>query len=88
MFSLQLCEASGADIEHVAGAIGFDPGIGPKFLKCGPGFGGSCFQAICVCVCVCVCLCVCVCVCARARVCVSLAHILKIEHEYVHIHNI
>ena len=19
-------------------------GIGPKFLKCGPGFGGSCFQ--------------------------------------------
>eukprot|EP00802_Teleaulax_amphioxeia_P013195 Tamp_13244.p1 GENE.Tamp_13244~~Tamp_13244.p1 ORF type:complete len:480 (+),score=101.93 Tamp_13244:73-1440(+) len=40
----ELCEASGADIEHVAGAIGFDPGIGPKFLKCGPGFGGSCFQ--------------------------------------------
>lgn len=40
----ELCEASGADIDHVAGAVGFDPGIGSKFLKCGPGFGGSCFQ--------------------------------------------
>ena len=40
----ELCEASGADIDHVATAIGFDAGIGTKFLKCGPGFGGSCFQ--------------------------------------------
>ena len=40
----ELCEATGADIEHVSAAIGFDPGIGAKFLKCGPGFGGSCFQ--------------------------------------------
>mmetsp|Transcript_7852 Transcript_7852/g.18117 ORF Transcript_7852/g.18117 Transcript_7852/m.18117 type:complete len:478 (-) Transcript_7852:175-1608(-) len=39
-----LCEASGADIDHLAKAIGADPGLGPKFLKCGPGFGGSCFQ--------------------------------------------
>jgi len=39
-----LCEASGADIDHVSKAIGADPGLGPKFLKCGPGFGGSCFQ--------------------------------------------
>uniref|UniRef100_A0A7S0I1H8 UDP-glucose 6-dehydrogenase n=1 Tax=Hanusia phi TaxID=3032 RepID=A0A7S0I1H8_9CRYP len=40
----ELCEATGADIDHVASAIGSDPGIGSKFLKCGPGFGGSCFQ--------------------------------------------
>uniref|UniRef100_A0A7S0NAX3 UDP-glucose 6-dehydrogenase n=1 Tax=Cryptomonas curvata TaxID=233186 RepID=A0A7S0NAX3_9CRYP len=39
-----ICEASGADIEHVMSAVGSDPGIGSKFLKCGPGFGGSCFQ--------------------------------------------
>jgi hypothetical protein len=35
---------AGADIEHVTKAVGADPGLGPKFLKCGPGFGGSCFQ--------------------------------------------
>jgi len=39
-----ICEASGADIDHVSKAVGADPGLGPKFLKAGPGFGGSCFQ--------------------------------------------
>lgn len=38
------CEATGADIEEVAGAIGQDSRIGPKFLKASVGFGGSCFQ--------------------------------------------
>jgi UDPglucose 6-dehydrogenase len=39
-----LCEATEADVEEVARAIGTDSRIGPKFLKAGPGFGGSCFQ--------------------------------------------
>jgi len=39
-----LCEATGADVHEVAHAIGTDSRIGPKFLKAGPGFGGSCFQ--------------------------------------------
>ena len=39
-----LCEATGADVNEVAHAIGTDSRIGPKFLKAGPGFGGSCFQ--------------------------------------------
>ena len=39
-----LCEATGADVQEVARAIGADRRIGPKFLKAGPGFGGSCFQ--------------------------------------------
>jgi UDPglucose 6-dehydrogenase len=39
-----LCEATGADVQEVAHAIGTDSRIGPKFLKAGPGFGGSCFQ--------------------------------------------
>ena len=39
-----LCEATGADVEEVARAIGTDTRIGPKFLRSGPGFGGSCFQ--------------------------------------------
>ncbi|MCP9793056.1 nucleotide sugar dehydrogenase [Vulcanococcus limneticus Candia 3F8] len=38
------CEATGADVQEVARAIGTDSRIGPKFLKAGPGFGGSCFQ--------------------------------------------
>ncbi len=40
----QLCEATGANIEEVARVIGADTRIGPKFLKAGPGFGGSCFK--------------------------------------------
>ncbi|MFN6107148.1 MAG: nucleotide sugar dehydrogenase [Planctomycetaceae bacterium] len=39
-----LCEATGADVDEVARAIGFDSRIGPKFLKASVGFGGSCFQ--------------------------------------------
>ena len=38
------CEATGADVQEVARAIGTDSRIGPKFLQAGPGFGGSCFQ--------------------------------------------
>ena len=39
-----LCEATGADIGEVARVIGADSRIGGKFLKAGPGFGGSCFK--------------------------------------------
>lgn len=39
-----LCEATGADVDEVANAIGRDSRIGPKFLKASVGFGGSCFQ--------------------------------------------
>lgn len=39
-----LCEATGADVDEVANAIGADSRIGPKFLKASVGFGGSCFQ--------------------------------------------
>ncbi|MDA8564221.1 UDP-glucose 6-dehydrogenase [Mariniblastus sp.] len=39
-----LCEATGADVDEVASAIGTDSRIGPKFLKASVGFGGSCFQ--------------------------------------------
>ena len=40
----QLCEATGADVDEVARVVGADSRIGPKFLKAGPGFGGSCFK--------------------------------------------
>ena len=39
-----VCEATGADVQEVARAIGADSRIGAKFLRAGPGFGGSCFQ--------------------------------------------
>jgi UDPglucose 6-dehydrogenase len=39
-----LCEKTEADIDEVAHAIGTDSRIGPKFLKAGVGFGGSCFK--------------------------------------------
>ena len=39
-----LCEATGADVDEVGGAIGTDSRIGPRFLKASVGFGGSCFQ--------------------------------------------
>lgn len=39
-----LCESTGADVGEVARAMGMDQRIGPKFLKAGPGFGGSCFK--------------------------------------------
>ncbi|MDD5750470.1 MAG: UDP-glucose/GDP-mannose dehydrogenase family protein [Candidatus Pacebacteria bacterium] len=37
-----ICEKTGADILEVAKGIGSDSRIGPKFLKAGIGFGGSC----------------------------------------------
>ena len=39
-----ICEATGANVDEVAHAIGYDSRIGPKFLKASVGFGGSCFQ--------------------------------------------
>ncbi len=39
-----LCEASGADVDEVAQALGKDERIGPHFLKASVGFGGSCFK--------------------------------------------
>ncbi len=39
-----LCEKTGADVNEVSHAIGLDHRIGPKFLKAGIGFGGSCFR--------------------------------------------
>lgn len=38
-----ICEAVGADVEQVSKGIGLDGRIGPKFLKAGIGYGGSCF---------------------------------------------
>ena len=38
-----ICEAVGADVEQVSKGIGSDGRIGPKFLKAGIGYGGSCF---------------------------------------------
>jgi UDPglucose 6-dehydrogenase len=38
-----LCEATGANVQDVARAMGLDGRIGSKFLHAGPGFGGSCF---------------------------------------------
>jgi UDPglucose 6-dehydrogenase len=39
-----LCEATEANVDEVAHAIGRDSRIGSKFLKASVGFGGSCFQ--------------------------------------------
>jgi UDPglucose 6-dehydrogenase len=38
-----LCEAADANVEQVARGIGMDSRIGPKFLRPGIGYGGSCF---------------------------------------------
>ncbi len=38
-----LCETAGADVEDVSRAIGLDQRIGARFLRPGPGYGGSCF---------------------------------------------
>ncbi|XP_077861825.1 UDP-glucose 6-dehydrogenase-like [Saccoglossus kowalevskii] len=39
-----ICEATGADVNEVAHAIGTDSRVGPRFLQASLGFGGSCFQ--------------------------------------------
>lgn len=39
-----ICEATGAQVDEVANAIGLDSRIGSKFLKASIGFGGSCFK--------------------------------------------
>jgi UDPglucose 6-dehydrogenase len=38
-----VCEEVGADVTEVAAGMGLDERIGPKFLKAGIGWGGSCF---------------------------------------------
>ena len=38
-----VCEEVGADVGEVARGMGLDERIGPKFLKAGIGWGGSCF---------------------------------------------
>jgi UDPglucose 6-dehydrogenase len=38
-----VCEEVGADVSEVARGMGLDDRIGPRFLKAGIGFGGSCF---------------------------------------------
>jgi UDPglucose 6-dehydrogenase len=37
-----VCEAVGADMNHVVLGVGFDKRIGSEFLRPGPGWGGSC----------------------------------------------
>ncbi|WP_426976409.1 UDP-glucose dehydrogenase family protein [Pseudarthrobacter sp. O4] len=38
----ELCDASGADVTQLAGAMGLDPRIGSRYLHAGLGFGGGC----------------------------------------------
>jgi UDPglucose 6-dehydrogenase len=38
-----VCEEVGADVTEVARGMGLDERIGPKFLRAGIGYGGSCF---------------------------------------------
>lgn len=38
-----LCEKTGANVMEVADIMGLDDRIGDRFLRAGPGFGGSCF---------------------------------------------
>lgn len=38
-----LCDAVGADVSMLSRAVGLDSRVGPKFLRPGIGYGGSCF---------------------------------------------
>jgi UDPglucose 6-dehydrogenase len=38
-----ICDAAGVNVEEVAKGVGMDERIGPKFLRAGIGYGGSCF---------------------------------------------
>ena len=38
-----LCEKSNIDIKEIATGMGLDERIGDRFLRAGPGYGGSCF---------------------------------------------
>jgi UDPglucose 6-dehydrogenase len=38
-----ICETRGADVEELVRGVGSDRRIGPRFLKAGIGYGGSCF---------------------------------------------
>ena len=38
-----LCEKSGIDVKEISAGIGLDERIGDRFLRAGPGYGGSCF---------------------------------------------
>ena len=38
-----LCEKVGGNVQDVARGLGLDDRIGPRFLRAGPGYGGSCF---------------------------------------------
>lgn len=39
----RICELAGADVVEVARGMGLDERIGPRFLRAGIGYGGSCF---------------------------------------------
>jgi UDPglucose 6-dehydrogenase len=38
-----LCEKSDIDVKEISAGIGLDERIGDRFLRAGPGYGGSCF---------------------------------------------
>ena len=38
-----MCEKSNVDVKDVSSGIGLDERIGERFLRAGPGYGGSCF---------------------------------------------
>jgi UDPglucose 6-dehydrogenase len=38
-----ICDAAGVNVEEVAQGVGMDERIGPRFLRAGIGYGGSCF---------------------------------------------